>query len=124
MLTTLSLSEDPDVLLAGHARTLDGAYREVGGRLIVNDDVRIDDDRKIHLTGLKALEEPPSLADLRTRSTAMLPRVDLPEVILEVMTWVPELAASFTDSPLTVVFIPFRELTPGTTDDAGRSRIA
>jgi TnpA family transposase len=96
VLTTLDLPGDPDGLLAGHSRTLDAAYREVGGRLAVNTEVSIDDDGKIHLTGVKAVEEPPSLADLRSRTTAMLPRVDLPEIILEVMSWAPELAASFT----------------------------
>jgi hypothetical protein len=45
---------------------------------------------------VKAVEEPPSLVDLRSRTTAMLPRVDLPEVLLEVMCWVPELAGAFT----------------------------
>ncbi|HLM87868.1 MAG TPA: Tn3 family transposase [Streptosporangiaceae bacterium] len=70
--------------------------REVGGRLSVNTEVSIDADGKIHLTGVKAIEEPPSLVDLRSRTSAMLPRVDLPEVILEVMSWAPELAASFT----------------------------
>lgn len=44
----------------------------------------------------QAVEEPSSLADLRSCTTAMLPRVDLPEVILEVMSWVPELATAFT----------------------------
>lgn len=39
---------------------------------------------------------PPSLVDLRARTTAMLPRVDLPEVILEVMSWEPSLAEAFT----------------------------
>ena len=34
--------------------------------------------------------------DLRKRVAAMLPRVDLPEVILEVMAWVPEFTAAFT----------------------------
>ncbi|HUY49236.1 MAG TPA: Tn3 family transposase [Streptosporangiaceae bacterium] len=96
VLTTLGLPGDPDGLLAGHSRTLDAAYREVGGRLAVNTEVSIDDDGKIHLTGVKAVEEPPSLADLRSRATAMLPRVDLPEVILEVMSWAPELGAAFT----------------------------
>jgi Tn3 transposase DDE domain len=48
------------------------------------------------LTGVKAVEEPPSLTDLRKRTAAMLPRVDLPEVILEVMSWAPEVAAAFT----------------------------
>jgi len=96
VLTALGLPGEPGALLAGHARTLDAAYREVGGRLAVNDDVRIDDDGKIHLTGVKAIEEPPSLVDLRARTAAMLPRVDLPEVILEVMSWAPELAEAFT----------------------------
>nr|WP_157594879.1 Tn3 family transposase [Streptosporangium amethystogenes] len=41
------------------------------------------------------MEEPPSLVDLRNRTTAMLPRVDLPEVILEVMSWEPSLAQAF-----------------------------
>lgn len=31
------------------------------------------------LTGVKAIEEPPSLVDLRERTTAMPPRVELPE---------------------------------------------
>jgi hypothetical protein len=96
VLTSLGLPGEPAALLAGHSRTLDAAYREVGGRLAVNTEVSVDDDGKIHLTGLKAVEEPPSLAGLRARTTAMLPRVDLPEVLLEVMSWVPELAGAFT----------------------------
>jgi hypothetical protein len=100
MLTTLSLPDDLGTLLAGHAQTLDAAYREVGGRLAVNTEVRRDDDGKIHLTGVKAIEEPPPLVDLGKRTTAMLPLVDLPEVILEVMSWVPELAQAFTASPV------------------------
>lgn len=95
-LTALSLPANPDVLLAEHSRTLDAALREVGGRLAANPDVRVDGEGKIHLTGVKAIEEPPSLVDLRTRTTAMLPRVELPEAILEVMSWVPELATAFT----------------------------
>jgi hypothetical protein len=95
-LTALGLPADPDGLLAGHAQTLDATYREVAGRLVVNTEVRVDDAGKIHLIGVKAVDEPPSLVDLRHRTTAMLPRVDLPEVILEVMAWVPELAEAFT----------------------------
>jgi hypothetical protein len=95
-LTALSLPDNPDALLAEHARTLNAALREVGGRLAANPDVRVDGAGKIHLTGVKAIEEPPSLVDLRARTTAMLPRVELPEAILEVMSWVPELAEAFT----------------------------
>jgi len=96
VLTSLGLPEDPGELLAAHAATLDAAYRETAGRLAVNDAVTIGEDGKIHLTGIKAVEEPPSLADLRRRTAAMLPRVDLPEVILEVMSWEPGIAAAFT----------------------------
>jgi Tn3 transposase DDE domain len=96
VLTALGLPEDPAELLAGHEQMLDRAYREVGGRLPGNDAVTIDDDGKIHLTGVKAVEEPPSLVDLRKRTSGMVPRVDLPEVILEVMSWESELAAAFT----------------------------
>jgi Domain of unknown function (DUF4158) len=78
VLIILGLPVDPDALLAGHAQALDAAYREVGGRLSVNTEVSIGDDGKIHLTGVKAIEEPPSLVDLRSRTAAMLPRVDLP----------------------------------------------
>ena len=51
VLTSLGLPGDPAALLAEHSRTLDAAYREVGGRLAVNTEVAIDDDGKIHLTG-------------------------------------------------------------------------
>ena len=93
VLTTLGLPEDPGALLAAHIRTLDATYRDVGGRLKTNDAVDIDEDGKIHLTGVKAVEEAPSLVDLRKRTAAMLPRVDLPEVILEVMSWEPGIPA-------------------------------
>lgn len=70
-LTALGLPESPETLLAGHADALDETLR-------------------------RAVEEPPSLVDLRARTTAMLPRVELPEAILEVMDWVPQLQEAFT----------------------------
>ena len=53
VLTALGLPENPDALLADRTATLDTAYRQVGGRLAGNTEVRIDDDGKIHLTGVK-----------------------------------------------------------------------
>src|SRR5664280_1640062 len=93
VLTTLGLPEDPGALLAEHAQTLDAAYREAGGRLAVNTEVRVDDAGKIHLTGVKAVEEPPSLVDLRGRTLAMnvvLAVLDLPvaAVVGEQVSWV------------------------------------
>lgn len=97
VLTALSLPEDPDALLAGHARALDEAYREVGGRLAVEGTAfSVDDEGRLHVERLKAIPDPPSLIDLRRRVRAMLPRVDLPEVILEVMAWEPRFVEAFT----------------------------
>lgn len=38
---------------------------------------------------IDAIPDPPSLTDLRWRCEAMLPRVDIGELILEVMSWEP-----------------------------------
>lgn len=81
VLTSLGLPEAPDELLATHVTTLDEALRYVAGRLDANTDVRVDEAGKIHVTNHKAVEEPPSLIDLRNRVAAMLPRVDIGEVI-------------------------------------------
>jgi hypothetical protein len=68
VLASLGLPGDPAALLAEHSRTLDAAYREVAGRLAASTEVTIGEDGKIHLTGVKAIEEPPSLVDLRAGS--------------------------------------------------------
>lgn len=96
MLTALSLPADPGQLLASQARLLDTAYRDAAGRITAGTDVSVDRDGRLHVAALKAFPEPPSLLDLRKRVQAMLPRVDLPEVILEVMSWEPGIAAAFT----------------------------
>ncbi|MGH3898015.1 MAG: Tn3 family transposase [Pseudonocardiaceae bacterium] len=49
-----------------------------------------------HAAALKAIPEPPSLVDLRRCCQAMMPRVDIGELILEVMGWHPEFAAAYT----------------------------
>jgi hypothetical protein len=95
-LAALRLPDDPAELLAGHAATLDETYREVGGRLTVNTGVSVDADGKLHVVHLEAVDDPPSLVDLRKRLEAMLPRVDLPELILGVMSWYPDFVAAFT----------------------------
>ncbi|MDP1846378.1 MAG: Tn3 family transposase [Solirubrobacteraceae bacterium] len=95
VLTALSLPAAPDELLAEHARTLDGAYRAVSGRLAENTAVSLDSDGQLHIERLEALQEPASLIELRRDVNALLPRVDLPEVILEVMAWEPEFVAAF-----------------------------
>lgn len=96
-LTDLQLSEHPDVLLAEQSRALDAALRDVAAQVSAGTiDATVDGEGRLHLPRLAAVPEPPSLIDLRKRVAAMLPRVDLPEVILEVMAWVPEFTAAFT----------------------------
>lgn len=95
VLTALSLPENPDELLAGHAGVLDGAYREVASRL-ESTAVTVDEQGKLHMAALEAIEEPESLIELRQLIRAMLPRVSVPEVILEVMAWEPRFVEAFT----------------------------
>ncbi len=96
-LTDLQLREDPDALLAEQACALDAALRDVAAQVSAGAlDARVDDQGRLHVPRLTAIPEPPSLVDLRKRVAAMLPRVDLPEVILEVMAWVPAFTAAFT----------------------------
>jgi TnpA family transposase len=95
-LAALGLPESPEELLAEHARLLDATYRQVGGRMSVNDAVTVDESGRVHLRNLTALKDPPSLVDLRKRVVRMLPRVDLPELILEVMSWLPAFMDAFT----------------------------
>ena len=96
VLTALSLPESPDDLLREHARTLDAAYRDVAGRLDANTAVSVDEKGRLHVESLEAMPERPSLIWLRKEVNARLPRVDLPEAILEVMSWHPEFVAAFT----------------------------
>ena len=100
-LTGLQLSEDPDALLAEQVRALDAALRDLAaqvsaGTVDTQVDDQVDDQGRLHVPRLSAIPEPPSLAGLRKRVSAMLPRVDLPGVILEVMAWVPAFTAAFT----------------------------
>ncbi|MGW2540334.1 transposase, partial [Kitasatospora sp. NPDC001574] len=46
-----------------------------------------DGDGRLHFAALEPQVEPASLLALRTAVNAMLPRVDLPEVLLEVFSW-------------------------------------
>ncbi|MET8340261.1 Tn3 family transposase [Streptosporangium canum] len=96
-LTDLQLPEHPETLLAEHALVLHLALRDVAARLGTDGvDVIVDEEGRLHVARLKAMPEPPSLVDLRKRVVGMLPRVDLSELLLEVMGRVPGFAAAFT----------------------------
>jgi hypothetical protein len=88
--------EDPEELLAGHARVLDDAYRQVANGLDSSTPTSVDELGKLHLSALEAIDEPASLVELRNLVRAMLTRVGLPELILEVMSWQPGFVGAFT----------------------------
>lgn len=93
---TLGLSASPAPTLNALAEELDRTYRAVAARLPDNPAVRFDtinDKPELVLSPLDKMEEPASLVALREKVVALLPRVDLPELILEIAT-----RTGFTDA--------------------------
>ncbi len=88
--TSLNHQPDPARELIELSSELDDAYRGVAARLPGNSAVRIETtggrDRPV-LTALDRLEEPATLTVLREQVAARLPRVDLPDLLLEVAGW-------------------------------------
>ena len=95
-LNALQLPADPSGLLAGNARDLDTAWRHAAAGITPDRLDRLDEDGRLHAGAVEAVPDPPSLVDLRRRTAAMIPHVDLPELILEVMAWHPGFAQAFT----------------------------
>ena len=56
----------------------------------------IGDEGRLHAEKDSAIADPPSLTDLRKRREAMMPQVDVGELILEVMPWQPDFLKAFT----------------------------
>ena len=84
---TLGLPSDPQPILAALSEELDRTYRHVAARLPENPAVRFEtqgDQTDLIVSPLDKLEEPPSLIPLREAVAARLPRVDLPEILLEI----------------------------------------
>ena len=79
---------DPGTYLKGLEGALDDAYRRTAENLPHNAALRVVLNARggeaLDITGLDELEEPASLLELRETLAAMLPRVDLPELLLEV----------------------------------------
>jgi hypothetical protein len=82
----LGRQEAPEPELHALTQQLDTAYQHTAGNRPTNAAVRIEPkngrDRLI-VTGLDKLDDPSSLVTLRERVQALLPRIDLPEVLLE-----------------------------------------
>jgi TnpA family transposase len=84
---TLGLSAHPEAALTAMTNELDRTYRAVVSRLPDNPAVRFEkvgDKLELVLSPFDRLDEPASLVALRETVAAMLPRVDLPELILEI----------------------------------------
>ena len=84
---SLGLPADPAPALAALADELDQTYRAVAARLPANPAVRfeaVDGKLELILSSLDRLDEPPSLPALRAAVAARLPKVDLPEILLEI----------------------------------------
>ena len=87
VLRTLELERSPESALARLSAQLDASFRRVVTGLPANASVRLeqrDGRSRFVLTGLDALPEAPSLIELRKQIKALLPRVDLPEALLEI----------------------------------------
>lgn len=95
---SLNLPVNAEQALSQLGAQLDAAYRRTLANLPANAAVRIDPDhpaRPLTLSHLDHIAEPDSLIDLRARVNRLLPRVDLPEILLE-MQLRTGFAAAFT----------------------------
>jgi len=79
---TLGLSTDATAEVTRLAQLLDAAYRDTAANLPKNAAVKVDEG-ELSLSALDKLEEPVSLIALKAAIAARLPRVDLPELLLE-----------------------------------------
>jgi TnpA family transposase len=95
---SLDRSADGEAEVADLASRLDRAWRQVAGNLPSNPATRIEHRNgrdELVLSPLDKVEQPPSLIALQAAITARLPRVGLPDVMLEVAART-GLAESFT----------------------------
>ena len=85
---TLNLATQPDDKLTQLKQQLNDAYHRTAQNLPTNDAVQIVEDENgrptLTISPLEKLEESEKLRSLRTKVAALLPRVDLPEVLLEI----------------------------------------
>jgi TnpA family transposase len=83
VLTSLKLEEEPAAHLAHLASALEGSYTRVLDGLGTNTAVQFNNG-KLSLERLGATAEPPLMNQFRTLVDSMLPRLDFPELLLEV----------------------------------------
>ncbi|WP_147312517.1 Tn3 family transposase [Thermomonospora umbrina] len=83
VLRALGLPADPREHLADLADVLDTAFKRVGAGVATNDTARISDGR-LSLARLEAAPPPEGFQAVHDAVAAMLPRIDYPELLLEV----------------------------------------
>jgi TnpA family transposase len=117
----LSRSESPEPELQTLADQLDTTYHRTAANFSTNAAVRVEQVNgrdTLTLTGLDKLEEPASLRMLRDQVLTRLPRVDLPEVLLELhartgfaqeFTHISEGAARVADLPISLCAVLLAE---------------
>lgn len=84
---SLGLSAQPEPTLAMLAQELDATYRAIAVRFPANQAVRFEmvaGKPELILSPLDKLDEPPTLIALRKEVTSRMPRVDLPEILIEI----------------------------------------
>jgi TnpA family transposase len=95
VLAGLSLNEDVGEHLAGLTRGLDAAWRQMADRLAeAGDEAKVEivvpeggGRARLSVDKLGAVGEPESLTWLKNTTEAILPRVDLPDLLFEVHSW-------------------------------------
>jgi len=117
----LGHSESPEPALHALTHQLDEAYQRTVANFPTNAAVRLEHVNgrdTLTLTGLDKLEDPPSLRTLRDHVLALLPRVDLPELLLEIhartgfateCTHISEGAARVEDLPISLCAVLLAE---------------
>lgn len=85
---SLDLSQEPGPTLNTLLAELDATWLAVESRLPNNPAIQLtttpDGKTELSLAALEKLEEPPSLLKLRAAVADLMPRVDLPEILLEI----------------------------------------
>jgi TnpA family transposase len=87
---SLNLPATPEPFIDLLRAEVDASYHLAADRFEENDALRIeekDDLEKFVLTPLEAIDEPESLKILRRKVDALMPHIDLPDVLLEVNAW-------------------------------------
>lgn len=88
VLRTLELPPDPREYIEDLGRRLDRAYRRTADNAPQNAALRVvlgtRGSEALDIASLDKLEEPDSLIEMRAKLIALLPRIDLPELLLEV----------------------------------------